>query len=54
MINILDEHVFNILHEHVGIRKLSARWVPLLLTCEKKQNQRNNFGVSIWTYSSVI
>lgn len=27
VINISDEHVFNIVHEYLGGRKLSARWV---------------------------
>lgn len=33
---ISDEHVHSILHEHLGMRKLSARWVPHLLNYDQK------------------
>lgn len=33
------ERVQNIVHKHLGMRKLSARWVPRLLTEENKQNR---------------
>lgn len=38
-VNISDERVFNILHEHLGMKKLSARWVPRLLTVDQKRNR---------------
>lgn len=33
------ERVQNIVHEHLGMRKLSARWVPRLLTVDNKRNR---------------
>lgn len=36
--NISTERVHNILREKLGMRKLSARWVPRLLTVEQKRN----------------
>lgn len=39
MTGISDERVRNILHEHLGMRKLSARWVPRLLTVDQKRNR---------------
>ncbi|XP_063909864.1 histone-lysine N-methyltransferase SETMAR-like [Zophobas morio] len=36
--NISTERVHNILQEKLGIRRLSARWVPRLLTVEQKRN----------------
>ena len=39
MMNISIKRMKNILHEKLGIRKLSARWVPHLLTVEQKQNR---------------
>lgn len=33
------ERVQNIVHEHLGMRKLSARWVPRLLTMDNKRNR---------------
>ncbi|GAB1864078.1 Mos1 transposase HTH domain-containing protein [Camponotus japonicus] len=38
IINISIERVQNILHEKLGMRKLSARWVPRLFTVEQKRN----------------
>ncbi len=32
-----SEWVLNILHEHLGMKKLCARWVSCLLTFEQKQ-----------------
>lgn len=39
MVNISGERVHNILHEHLGMRKLSAQWVPRLLTVDNKRNR---------------
>ena len=36
-VNISVEHVSHILHECLGMRKLSARWVPRLLTADHKR-----------------
>lgn len=35
-VGISKEGVGNILHEELGMKKLSARWVPRLLTCDQK------------------
>jgi histone-lysine N-methyltransferase SETMAR len=37
-VGISNERVHNILHQHLNMRKLSARWVPRLLTVDQKQN----------------
>lgn len=37
MVRISDERVRNILHQHLNMRKLSARWVPRLLTIDQKR-----------------
>jgi histone-lysine N-methyltransferase SETMAR len=39
MLNISYERVWHILHEHLGMKKLSARWVPRLLTVDQKRNR---------------
>ena len=39
IVNISYERVFNIIHEHLHMRKLSARWVPRLLTIDQKRNR---------------
>jgi histone-lysine N-methyltransferase SETMAR len=39
IVNISIERVQNILHEKLGMKKLSARWVPRLLTVEQKRNR---------------
>jgi histone-lysine N-methyltransferase SETMAR len=39
MVNISSERVCNILHEHLCMKKLSARWVPRLLTVDQKRNR---------------
>lgn len=39
MAGISTERVSHILHEILGMRKLSARWVPRLLTPENKRNR---------------
>ncbi|GFR27136.1 mariner transposase [Trichonephila clavata] len=38
IVSISKDHVAHILHEILGIRKLSARWVPRLLTPDNKRN----------------
>jgi histone-lysine N-methyltransferase SETMAR len=38
-VGIFSEWVHNILHQHLNMRKLSARWVPRLLTVDHKQNR---------------
>jgi histone-lysine N-methyltransferase SETMAR len=35
-VGISSERVHNILHQHLIMRKLSARWVPRLLTVDQK------------------
>ena len=37
IVGISDERVCNILHEHLDMKKLSARWVPRLLTIDQKR-----------------
>lgn len=39
IVHISIERIQNILHEKLGMRKLSARWVPRLLTVEQKRNR---------------
>lgn len=39
IVGISKDRVGNILHEILGMRKLSARWVPRLLTPENKRNR---------------
>lgn len=39
MVNISIERVQNILHAKLGMRKLSARWVPRLLTIDQKRKR---------------
>ncbi|KYQ55127.1 hypothetical protein ALC60_05979, partial [Trachymyrmex zeteki] len=36
MVGISEERVFHILHEILGMRKLTSRWMPRLLTVENK------------------
>ena len=38
-VGISTERVHNILHKHLDMRKLSARWVPRLLTLDQKRNR---------------
>lgn len=38
-VKISYERVFNILHEHLHMKKLSARWVPRLLTVDQKRER---------------
>jgi len=37
MTNISYERVQNILHQHLGMKKLTARWVPRVLTVDQKR-----------------
>ncbi|KYN10050.1 hypothetical protein ALC57_17822 [Trachymyrmex cornetzi] len=37
MVGISEERIFHILHEILGMRKLTSRWVPRLLTVENKR-----------------
>lgn len=39
IVNISYERVHNILHEHLDMKKLSAKWVPRLLTIDQKRNR---------------
>ena len=39
IVHISTERIQNILHEKLGMRKISARWVPRLLTVEQKRNR---------------
>jgi histone-lysine N-methyltransferase SETMAR len=39
IVNISLDRVFVIIHEHLHMRKLSARWVPRLLTIDQKRNR---------------
>lgn len=39
MVGISSERVFNILHEHLNMKKLCARWVPRLLTADQRQRR---------------
>ena len=36
---MLNERVHNIFHKYLDIRRLSARWVPRLLTLDQKRNR---------------
>ena len=37
IVSISTEHVVNILHTHLYMRKLCTRWVPRLLTIDQKR-----------------
>lgn len=39
IVGISDERVRNILHQHLDMKKLSARWVPRLLTVDQKRTR---------------
>ena len=39
MVKILTERVRHILHEHLSMEKVSARWVPRSLTIDQKQQR---------------
>ena len=38
---ISEERVRNVLHDHLHMKKLSARWVPRLLTTDQKHQRMN-------------
>lgn len=38
-VGLSKERVGNILHEHLGMKKLNARWVPRVLSMEQKENR---------------
>ena len=42
IVDISSERIQNILHEKLGMRNLSVRWVPRLLTMEQKRNRMTN------------
>ena len=42
--NTSKERVCHILNQHLGMRKLSARWVPRLLTVDQKCVRFNIFN----------
>lgn len=39
MVGVSDTTIFKILHEHLGMTKVSARWVPRMLTPPQKQQR---------------
>ena len=41
IMNMSKERVCHILNQHLGMRKLSARWVPRLLTVDQKRVRMN-------------
>ena len=41
IVSILTERVVNMLHTHLYLRKLCARWVPRLLTIDQKRIRVN-------------
>ena len=47
MVGISTERVHNILHEFLGMRKLSARWVPRLLTVDNKRNRETTLKLCL-------
>jgi histone-lysine N-methyltransferase SETMAR len=50
MVNISKERVFNILHQHLEMNKLCARWVPRLLTDEQKQQRKDDSAKCLEMY----
>lgn len=61
---ISNVQVYNILHQHLPMRKLSARWVPCVLTINQKLEQKNiykhgvelflcNWEESLWCFITV-
>ncbi|XP_028049337.1 uncharacterized protein LOC114255262 [Monomorium pharaonis] len=38
-VGISNEQTHNILHQHLSMKKLSTRWVPRLLTIDRKRNR---------------
>ena len=41
IMNLSKERVCHILNQHLGMRNLSARWVPRLLTVDQKRFRKN-------------
>ena len=41
-LKISEGSVFTILHEYLGMRKLSSKWVPRLLILDQKKNASKN------------
>lgn len=39
MVRVSDTTIFKIIHDHLGITKVSARWVPRMLTPPQKQQR---------------
>lgn len=39
MVGVYDTTIFKILHDHLGMTKVSARWVPRMLTPPQKQQR---------------
>ena len=39
MVGVSDTTIFKILHDHLGMTKVSARWVPRMLTPPQKQRR---------------
>lgn len=39
MVGVSDKTIFKILHDHLGMTKVSARWVPRMLTPPQKQQR---------------
>ena len=44
IINMSKERVCHILNQHLGMRKLSARWVSRLLTIDQKRVRTNIYN----------
>ena len=40
---ISEDSVFTILHEHLSMKKLCSKWVPRLITIDKKKTTRRRF-----------
>ena len=53
-VNILVGRVWYILHECLGMRKLSARWVPSLLTADHKSRLVWLCLSNVWAFLNVI
>ena len=39
IVKISTERIQNVLHETLGMKKLSAKWMPRLLTVKQKRNR---------------
>ena len=47
VMNRSKQRVYHILNQHLGIRKLSAHWVPRLLTVDQKTCSNEHFQRSV-------